>query len=129
MSVNGNSWGIWIAIALAGLGVWQCTRERPEEVAPTNSSYRAVEVPTGDSARARGYSVEEYRSAGSGYQDAGAPYGCTTDCSGHDAGWEWAEENGVSDPDDCGGNSLSFEEGCIAYAEEQQAERQDEDRW
>lgn len=129
MSANGNSWGTWIAIAIAGLVVWQCTREKPEEVAPTSSSYNAADVPAADYAEAPGYSAEKYRSASSGYQDAGAPYGCTSDCSGHDAGWAWAEENGVSDPGDCGGNSLSFEEGCIAYAEEQQAERPDEDRW
>lgn len=46
-------------------------------------------------------------------------YSCTSDCSGHEAGYAWAEEQGISDPDDCGGNSLSFEEGCRAYAEEQ----------
>lgn len=46
-------------------------------------------------------------------------YQCTDDCSGHEAGYEWAEEQGISDPDECGGNSMSFEEGCRAYAEEQ----------
>jgi len=43
---------------------------------------------------------------------------CTSDCSGHDAGYEWASENGISDPSDCGGNSTSFIEGCEAYANE-----------
>jgi hypothetical protein len=47
-------------------------------------------------------------------------YSCTEDCSGHEAGYKWAEENGIDDPDDCGGNSDSFIEGCQAYAEEQQ---------
>ena len=46
-------------------------------------------------------------------------YNCTDDCSGHEAGYEWAEENGITDPNECGGNSWSFEEGCQAYAEEQ----------
>ena len=46
-------------------------------------------------------------------------YGCTVDCSGHDAGYQWAEENSITDPDDCGGKSWSFEEGCQAYASEQ----------
>lgn len=45
-------------------------------------------------------------------------YECTQDCSGHEAGYEWAEEKGITDPDDCSGNSNSFVEGCIAYAEE-----------
>ncbi len=43
---------------------------------------------------------------------------CTGDCSGHEAGYEWAEEKGISDPSDCGGNSESFIEGCEAYANE-----------
>jgi hypothetical protein len=45
---------------------------------------------------------------------------CTSDCSGHEAGYEWAEENDISDPDDCSGNSDSFVEGCQAWAEENQ---------
>lgn len=49
----------------------------------------------------------------SSYQE----YGCTEDCSGHNAGWEWAEEKGISDPSDCGGKSQSFIEGCQSYAE------------
>jgi hypothetical protein len=47
---------------------------------------------------------------------------CTYDCSGHDAGYEWAEDNEIEDPDDCGGNSQSFIEGCESYAEERQEE-------
>jgi hypothetical protein len=47
-------------------------------------------------------------------------YECTEDCSGHEAGYQWAEDQGISDPDDCGGDSMSFEEGCRTYAEEQQ---------
>lgn len=43
---------------------------------------------------------------------------CTFDCSGHEAGYDWAEEQGITDPDDCGGNSDSFIEGCQTYAEE-----------
>jgi hypothetical protein len=48
-------------------------------------------------------------------------YSCTSDCSGHEAGYEWAEENGIDDPGDCDGNSDSFIEGCQAYANEQMA--------
>ncbi|WP_140726554.1 hypothetical protein [Pseudomonas sp. Hp2] len=47
-------------------------------------------------------------------------YTCTQDCSGHEAGYRWAEQRGIEDPDDCGGNSQSFIEGCEAYAEEVQ---------
>lgn len=45
-------------------------------------------------------------------------YECTDDCSGHEAGYNWAEENGIEDEGDCGGNSNSFIEGCRAYVEE-----------
>lgn len=45
-------------------------------------------------------------------------YPCTKDCSGHEAGYEWAEANSITDPDDCSGNSQSFIEGCEAYVEE-----------
>lgn len=44
---------------------------------------------------------------------------CTDDCSGHEAGYAWAEENDISDPSDCDGNSDSFIEGCETYAQEQ----------
>jgi len=47
-------------------------------------------------------------------------YPCTIDCSGHEAGYEWAEENSITDPDECEGKSDSFIEGCQSYAEEQQ---------
>jgi len=49
---------------------------------------------------------------------------CTDDCSGHDAGYEWASDHGITDPDDCGGNSDSFIEGCQAYANEQAIEEE-----
>ncbi len=50
-------------------------------------------------------------------QEQGNPY---DEGSGHDAGYQWAEDNGVEDPDDCDGNSNSFIEGCQTYAEEQE---------
>lgn len=45
-------------------------------------------------------------------------YECTEDCSGHEAGYNWAEENGIEDEYDCDGSSNSFNEGCISYVEE-----------
>lgn len=55
--------------------------------------------------------------SGSTYGDLGEPYGCTDNCSGHEAGVAWAEDNGLHDPGDCGGRSHSFYEGCLAYTE------------
>ena len=45
-------------------------------------------------------------------------YECTEDCAGHNAGYEWAENNDISDIDDCGGKSQSFIEGCWVYVED-----------
>lgn len=45
-------------------------------------------------------------------------YECTQDCSGHEAGYAWAERKGITNEYDCGGISQSFIEGCLAYAED-----------
>jgi hypothetical protein len=49
-------------------------------------------------------------------------YDCTFDCSGHKAGYEWAERKTIYDGDDCDAagdhyNSPSFAEGCRAYVD------------
>lgn len=54
-------------------------------------------------------------------------YPCTEDCSGHEAGYEWAGENGIESVDDCGGNSESFIEGCMSYVEENYPEEYSEE--
>ena len=40
---------------------------------------------------------------------------CVGDCSGHQAGYEWAQENSISSERDCDGNSDSFNEGCTNF--------------
>lgn len=45
-------------------------------------------------------------------------YECTSDCGGHQAGYDWAEERGITEIHDCAGKSNSFIEGCQAYVEE-----------
>jgi len=49
-------------------------------------------------------------------QDDFNGYPCTQDCSGHQAGYDWAQQNGITDPSQCGGSSQSFSEGCQSYA-------------
>lgn len=56
-----------------------------------------------------------------------AGYRCVGDCEGHRAGYDWAEERGISDESECGGHSWSFREGCIAYADEQSGEGDGDD--
>lgn len=46
---------------------------------------------------------------------------CTEDCSGHEAGFQWAQDNDVTDASECGGNSNSFREGCESFSEEREA--------
>lgn len=42
-------------------------------------------------------------------------YSCSDDCSGHEAGYDWAKENRIEYVSDCSGNSGSFIEGCEAW--------------
>jgi hypothetical protein len=49
------------------------------------------------------------------FESVGDTSQCTQDCSGHDAGFAWARDNGISDSSDCSGDSQSFVEGCQAY--------------
>jgi hypothetical protein len=52
------------------------------------------------------------------YEDVGARSDCLDDCSGHNAGFEWARENGVTQSWDCPvTRSPSFVEGCEAFAQ------------
>jgi hypothetical protein len=44
-------------------------------------------------------------------------YPCRDDCSEHRQGYQWARENGISEPDNCDGLSAGFIEGCRVYAE------------
>ncbi|RUW77269.1 hypothetical protein EN786_25250 [Mesorhizobium sp. M4B.F.Ca.ET.143.01.1.1] len=43
---------------------------------------------------------------------------CTEDCSGHKAGYDWAQQNQITDDSDCSSNSQSFNEGCQTYVED-----------
>lgn len=62
---------------------------------------------------------------GRSYQDVEGALGCTYDCSGHDAGFASARENEVEDVSGCGGNSQSFIEGCEAYAQALEEEKEE----
>jgi len=61
-------------------------------------------------------------------------YDCTADCSGHEAGYRWAEDNSISDGDDCDAagehsNSPSFAEGCHAYVDGDVAPEERDDNY
>ena len=46
--------------------------------------------------------------------------GCIHDCSGHEAGFEWARNNDVTDEIECGSRSQSFHDGCVQFVDERQ---------
>jgi len=54
-------------------------------------------------------------------------YSCTQDCSGHIAGYEWAEKKDITQRENCGGKSNSFIEGCYAWVEDRDGERHNMD--
>lgn len=83
------------------------------------SDYQTPDREPFDEGAARAAAEDEL--ASSGYD---LRYGCTEDCSGHDAGWEWRAGHGYSTP----GYSNSFDEGGRAF-DEALEERVDEMRW
>ena len=51
-----------------------------------------------------GETYQEYdnrRDSYAGSRGSFADDGCTVDCGGHEAGYAWAENHGVADPDEC----------------------------
>lgn len=56
--------------------------------------------------------------SGLAHADTFAGYTCLTDCSGHKAGYEWAEQHDIDDESACSTASHSFNEGCAAYVDE-----------
>jgi len=52
---------------------------------------------------------------------------CLTDCSGHQAGYNWAEQNDVDDESSCSTPSASFNQGCESYVEENSASVSDDE--
>jgi hypothetical protein len=60
------------------------------------------------------------------FEDVGDTSDCTEDCSGHEAGFDWARDEGVTDSSDCSGSSQSFVEGCEAYVSAVETQADDE---
>jgi hypothetical protein len=55
-------------------------------------------------------------------------FDCTVDCSGHSAGYKWAERKGITDEANCpDGNSQSFHEAGVAYTQGQVADPDEDD--
>jgi hypothetical protein len=52
---------------------------------------------------------------------------CLGDCSGHQAGYDWAEQNDIDDESSCSTPSASFNQGCESYVEENAASVSDDE--
>jgi hypothetical protein len=117
-----GDWTTWIGVGALLVGI-VVLADRPTYVAPTAQPARVshpvkpprIVVP----AKAPTTRVPVRPPSRSG---SSTGYG-----SGHQAGYDWAEEHDIDDPDDCGGNSHSFIEGCEEFAEEQRAARSDDE--
>jgi hypothetical protein len=116
--LTGYGLGRVVALIIVGALTCQCSQGNEER----------SEAPKEDQVADRAADIR----AGS-YEDARGDEGCTSDCSGHEAGFEWAKDNDITSEDDCsshGDTDGSFAEGCKAYvnAEETAAdEGKDED--
>lgn len=56
--------------------------------------------------------------AGSVSADSFGGNACLGDCSGHQAGYQWAQQHDIEDESSCSVNSNSFNEGCRTFIEE-----------
>ncbi len=53
---------------------------------------------------------------------------CQDDCSGHAAGYRWAEERGIDSADECPTEQdRSFREGCLAFVDDPDRGAEDDD--
>jgi hypothetical protein len=69
-----------------------------------------------DEAMDQAYENADEQLSDANYEDVAGTSQCTEDCSGHDAGFEWARDHEVTDSSECGGDSQSFVDGCEEFA-------------
>jgi hypothetical protein len=114
MAIRRPSTMVWIVIGIVALALVTCSSDDDAAIRQN------VITDIRSDARADGEAQAVTDLAGTTFSDVGDVSQCTSDCGGHDAGYSWAQDNGISSPDDCGGNSQSFTEGCEAYGREVQ---------
>lgn len=98
--IGALSIGIWLILPLAVIP-FVLNGGNDSKTEPTTQTVEATETLT---------------PAESDYVRNNGTSDCTSDCSGHDAGYEWAESHDICDPEYDNGNSDSFNEGVQAYA-------------
>ena len=102
----------WIFLVLIVLHLWACSEKEkitenyaPETIQAAQETYQVPKTELTED------QLEETQKQ----EVDAATSNCNGDCSGHQAGYEWAEENGISSDSDCNGNSDSFNEGCANF--------------
>lgn len=103
-----------IFLVLIVLSLWACSEK--EEIAQNYSPETIEAAQEMYDAPEEDLTEDQLEEAQQQEVDA-ATSNCNGDCSGHQAGYEWAEENSISSESDCVGNSDSFNEGCVNYVE------------
>ncbi|WP_114953979.1 hypothetical protein [Sphingosinicella terrae] len=129
-----SSAGAWVVLGLIGLAIYSCSSDPPPEATAGEYSATSSDVSEVDEeAGIAGYSTEpsgfdevlrgsfdedaardaaEDEVASDTYSGIGRTYGCTDDCSGHDAGFRWRRDRGYVP---YGADSQSFQEGAQAF--------------
>jgi hypothetical protein len=109
---NGSGCGTVLALVIGAVVLYQCHKsgeEHAQAIADDKVLERTAEIQSGT------------------YQDTYGDEGCTSDCSGHEAGFKWAREHNITSEGDCssyGDTEGSFAQGCKAYVQaEEQAEQ------
>lgn len=120
---GGNLWGtiFWILVVLVGGYYLFFNSDSSSNVQTSNYAYPSPS-PVARYSPALRYQIPTYYTPPRYF----GSYECTEDCSGHEAGYEWASDNDIDNYDDCGGNSDSFIEGCYSYVEDNYPENVEE---
>lgn len=109
MQESENNWVSWVIVIALICGGYYLFADNNDLESESNSEFSSSYVSSKNSDFEEEYEPEPVTFNG---------YDCIDDCSGHEAGYNWAEENSIYDEYDCNGNSNSFNEGCISYVEE-----------
>lgn len=127
-----NSGWIWGLVLIGGFWWWTSSDDKAEQMAdrygiPEEEASEYLDSVAGDLDDAIDEYTDETFDEDAAREAAEAElalegydkrYGCTDECDGHEAGWQWRAENGylVTDPSTYG-NSYSFGEGAMAFEE------------
>lgn len=98
--------------------------DKPDTSAPSSYDPKAPDNALANREELAENAKEAARSAahdammGQSYEDYFGDADCTGGCDGHNAGFAYAQENDMTDPSSCDGNSQSFIDGCSAFGTE-----------